>query len=65
MKAFGTNLKIIYKNNKPYGIRDNTGYLLFFCKIPKFDDQEERYRADIDRQFKQAGLLLNAMKLND
>lgn len=33
------DLQIIYKNNKPYGIRDKCGYLLFFCEIQKWTGQ--------------------------
>jgi len=55
-------LQIIYKNNKPYGIRDKGGYLLFFTKITKFDNQEERYRKEIERQFKLADFILNSLK---
>lgn len=41
-------IKIIYKNNKTYGIRDNSGYLFFFTEISKYDDQEERYRTEVE-----------------
>lgn len=33
--------KIIYRNNKPYGIRDDIGFLFFFSKITKYTGQEE------------------------
>ena len=56
-------LKIIYKNNKPYGIRDYSGFLFFFAKIPKFSGQEERYRLEIEEQFKLADYLLLSLKL--
>ena len=55
-------LQIIYKNNKPYGIRDENGYLFFFANIQKFQGQEERYRKEIEEQFKLADLLLSALK---
>lgn len=56
------NLKIIYKNNKPYGIRDDGGYLLFFPHISKYSDQEDRYRDEIEEQFRLADMLLNCLK---
>ena len=56
------DLQIIYKNNKPYGIRDKCGYLLFFCEIQKWTGQEERYRQEIEDQFKLADYLLSALK---
>ena len=43
-------IKITYKNNKPYGIRDEGGFLLFFPSIIHFSGQEERYRKDIEKQ---------------
>jgi len=57
--------EIIYKHNKPYGIRDEGGYLLFFPKISKYTDQEERYREEIEQQFQLADLLLHCLKLGD
>ena len=57
-----TELQIIYKNNKPYGIRDSTGFLFFFTNISKYSGQEERYRQEIDRQYKLADFLLKALE---
>ena len=60
--------KIIYKNNKPYGIRDDGGYLFFFSKISKFTNQEERYRREIEQQYRLADFLkkvLNASEKED
>ena len=57
-----TNLKIIYKNNKPYGIRDDTGFLFFFAPTEKYTDQEERYKNEIMEQFTLASDLLQFLK---
>ena len=54
-------LQVIYKNNKPYGIRDEHGFLLFFSDISKYMNQEERYRKEIEEQFKLADFLLNSL----
>ena len=56
------NLKIIYKHNKPHGIRDENGFLLFFPDITKYQGQEERYRSEVEEQFRLADFLLNALK---
>lgn len=56
------DLKLIYKNNKPYGIRDSTGFLFFFRNIFKYSGQEERYREEIEQQFGLADYLLQALK---
>lgn len=54
-------LKIIYQNHKPYGIRDDTGFLFFFAKISRFSDQDERYREEIEEQYKLADFLLSSL----
>lgn len=58
-------LRIIYKNNKPYGIRYEGGYLFFFTKINKYDNQEERYRTEVEEQFKLADFLLESLKKSE
>jgi len=55
-------LQIIYKNNVPYGIRDATGFLFFFSKSLKYEGQDERYREEVERQYKLADFLLSALK---
>jgi len=54
--------KIIYKHNKPYGIRDKNGFLFFFTEISKYTNQEQRYRKEIEEQYKLADLLLSVLK---
>ena len=54
--------QIIYKNNKPYGIRDESGYLFFFADIAKFPNQEERYRKEVQEQYTLADYLLSALR---
>lgn len=55
-------LRIIYKHNKPYGIRDEGGYLFFFTQISKWPDQEERYRREVLEQYALADFLIGALK---
>lgn len=62
MPIINGKLQIIYKHNKPYGIRDEGGYLFFFSKISKYTGQEERYRQEIEQQYKLADYLLVALK---
>jgi len=54
--------EIIYKHNKPYGIRDKNGFLFFFTEISKFGEQEQRYREEIEEQYKLADLLLSVLQ---
>ena len=55
-------LQIIYKHNKPYGIRDENGFLFFFADVPKFPNQEERYRQEVQAQFALADYLLFSLQ---
>ena len=55
-------LMIVYKNNKPHGIRDDGGFLLFFTNITKYTGQEERYRDEINEQLALADYLLKALE---
>ena len=55
-------IEIIYKHNKPHGIRDRGGFLFFFVGISKFSGQEERYRQEIEQQFKLSDFLLAALE---
>lgn len=57
-----TKLQIIYKHNKPYGIRDEGGYLFFFAKVSKWSGQEERYRREVEEQYALADYLLAALQ---
>lgn len=58
----GGKIEIIYKHNKPYGIRDASGFLFFFTDVNKYTGQEERYRQEIEQQFRLADYLLDALK---
>ena len=55
-------LQIIYRNNKPYGIRDETGFLFFFADVSKYPNQEERYRQEVQAQFALADYLLASLQ---
>jgi len=55
-------MKIKSKNNKPYGIRDEGGFLFFFSKVSKFNGQEERYRKEVEEQYELADYLLSSLK---
>lgn len=55
-------LQIIYRNNKPYGIRDETGFLFFFAKVSRFSGQEERYREEVMEQYRLADYLLSSLQ---
>jgi len=55
-------LQIIHKNNKPYGIRDENGFLFFFVSITKYIGQEGRYKSEVMEQYELADYLLKALK---
>lgn len=58
-------LRTIYKNNKPYGIKDKNGFLIFFPPVQKYPGQDERYKKEIIEQFALADFLLGALKTKD
>jgi hypothetical protein len=55
-------LEIIHEHNKPYGVRDSTGFLFFFPQVTKYTGQEARYRQEIFEQFELADYLLESLK---
>lgn len=59
------DLKIIYKYDRPYGIRNDGGFLFFFVDIPKYPCQEKRYRQELADQQEMADYLLNVLKHKD
>ena len=37
-------------DNQPHGIRDNSGFRVFFPKLTKYQGQDERYEKDTKQQ---------------
>jgi hypothetical protein len=58
-------LKIVYKNNKAYGIRNSVGFLFFFSNISHWSGQDERYRQEVEEQLELADFLLKCLKEAD
>ena len=56
------DLRIIYKYDKPYGIRDSGGFLFFFTKIGRYGNQKERYQKAVEEQYDLADYLLEKLK---
>ena len=53
---------IVYKyKNIPYGIRNRDGYLLFFHRITRYPNQEERYEREIGEQINLAEFLCSCL----
>lgn len=40
------NWHCVFRNEKPYGIRNKAGYILFFREISRYEGQEERYKTE-------------------
>jgi len=57
------NYEIIYNTNKltPFGIRDKSGYLIFFVHVNKYIGQEERYAKEVSEQVELANYLLKCL----
>ncbi len=62
MDICGEELQIIYRHYKPYCIRDKGGLLFMFKDISKYQEQEERYRAELKQQQQLAEFLLDSLK---
>jgi hypothetical protein len=54
-------LRIIYKNDEPYGIRDENGFLLYFPQAERYIDHDIFYDK-IERIDKLAKYLLEALE---
>ena len=50
--------KIVYRNGKPYGVRNTNGYLFYFQEIPFFPGQQERYEKEVREQLAMAQCLV-------
>ena len=55
-------LKIVYKHGRPDYIRDKGGVLFSFKEVGHFSGQDERYRREIEQQYRLADFLLAALK---
>lgn len=53
--------EIVYQNEIPCGIRNEDGYLLFFVKIFKYPNQEERYSKEIKNLQDKANIILKIL----
>ena len=62
MSICGNNLEIVYRGGKPFGIRDNTGFLFFFRELSKYTGQDERYKEEMSQLNDLAGFLLKALE---
>ncbi len=61
MPVIKGEVTVIYEHGFPSGIRDKTGYLLFFNPAYKYEGQEERYRSDCEQKLLLANFLLAAL----
>ena len=64
MNICDDELQIIYKHNKPYRIRDVSGFLFFFPDHHAYPGQDERYRLEVEQQHRLAGYLLGSLQLS-
>jgi len=56
------NLRIVYKNGRAYGIRDQGGFILFFPRIDKYEGQQERFGKELQQQQELANFILEALQ---
>jgi hypothetical protein len=55
-------VRLIMEHGEPKGIRDRTGFLVFFHRVTKYSGQEGRYRAELDLRLRQADVLVTALR---
>jgi hypothetical protein len=53
---------LVYENNRPYGIRDERGYVIFFPWVPNFDGQDDRFAYELGAQKNLAEYVLTCLK---
>ena len=58
------NLQVTYKHGQPEGIRDKSGFLLFFPLIYEYQGQDERYIKEVDKACRLASFLLKQLADN-
>ena len=51
-------------DNQPRGIRDDGGFEIFFPKITKYHEQDERYEEETQQQRKLARKIVNFLNNN-
>jgi len=49
-------------SEQPYGIRSNSGYLLFFPRITKYEGQDERHNKEVSEAFILSEIIIKALK---
>jgi hypothetical protein len=55
-------VRVIYEHGEPHGVRDVSGYLCHFNRVPKFEGQEERYRRELALRARQAEAIATALR---
>ena len=55
--------EVIYKMNRPYGIRNSGGYVVFFPRVRKWEGQEQRYQEEIMEQMMLANRLCDYLNI--
>lgn len=53
---------VVYEHGEPKGVRDATGYLCHLNRVPKWPDQEERYRKELALRAQQAEVIAKALR---
>lgn len=53
---------VVYRYEKPYGIRNRNGYVLFFSDVVHFRGQDERYEREFEEQRVLVSVILDALR---
>lgn len=55
-------VRVIYQHGEPTGVRDTSGYLCHFNRVPKWPGQEDRYRNELALRARQAEAIATALR---
>jgi hypothetical protein len=55
-------VRVVYVHGEPSGVRDASGYLCQFNRIPKWEGQEDRYRSELTLRARQAEAIATALR---
>lgn len=56
-------IRIVYQGCQPKGIRSDSGYLIFFPKVERYPNQDDRYEEELNDQKHLAEFLAEQLQI--
>lgn len=57
------DVELIYEHGEPHGIRDRSGFLCFFNKVPHFRGQSARYERELAARRDMAKFIADSLQV--